>query len=1423
MDRMEMDLELDMATKGRLTSILTLVTPFDILPELKSSLVLRNDNYRIMSGRIEATALGRELAVAAEISNDDLENVRLKLDMMIPFLEIPPVVIEGHMNQKEWRSVDTAMKVVLPRQTYLITGNYQLKDTSLDAKFLMDTPIIKTDINFGGLLEYRDIRKVKAEAYFGEHNGTIAYDLGDTYAKGSASLVAPSLKLKEGSVDVFGKYAPIVEGVVSYKCNGKGGNVRVSFEQKKSSVAARMEADLAQLLGGEKRFLKFDLTFDERSVVSTASYSHYDTHEVSMTIENAPVLFFTAYVKNSVLGKREVTLKLGRKWESLDLNVANVFIARKQERSGSLLLKYRGKEHRIQYELGKPTSLEGKVEIESPIFAENKASIYANVVKVKNNLLAEVNCTVGPRVHTGSVNIAISEDGSENSLKIEVTPHGWPTSLLEGSTSVNSDLITGRIAFTFQNKSHILTVRHKKGFPLNSYLHFASALVPGDFVAASLTTGDYSVNAYIEDSFGKSFVFEACIDKKLGEANLKFVPKVDLFQSLIVSGVFNVKGFDNSKIALNVDFDSIDYPLKLTSFFNLTKADVHSSLDFLSMFSGFEKFQAAFRLPLALSHNMEAFATTTLPDNNHYSVHSQYRNLDERFEIGLGTQYKANKLGGDLKIVYGPMYSLEGELNTPFEPYLHYRVDLKGQKALTDGNVIVNYVEWNEQRIELRYSMMAEPDKVQAHVQLTTPFTEYEKYSLSIRLENTERKALAIRMSHPQLKHDLAIEIDYVFNGMSDVSFTGSINAAIHPAFESASILFGNRLNSTSRNYKGLLFARYNNEEISFTAVGDLKPGAVMTEIQANLNGKEIYFEGKGGITDELVEVSVQLETPFNAIQNAEIFLRSARKWFMSTEAKIVFNSEEYAGISLRKSDDGTGTTFEVRNSWRPVSLSYALSIDPDVVLFGEVCWNMNDKDANMVRAIFSFIRVNGKENIEAQLKVPTRVVSVGAMREGTALKSEYGVHFSLEKEQVYGLKLVLDHVESLEEKYYRLLSQLRLPKRTLELSRTAVIQLVGEELQQLKVKSYGSEFYWDASSDRSKRFSVYVNRQEQEIRVHHAAFEHDIVLRCAHNPNTFRLELEYSPAPEDKLVIEGFYNDTEGAANQVETSFSVRHEASGIDLHAQVLGDHDSEKSTARLNIKYRDSSTGQNRRLEAYGRLSHVQSALETTVQTNENRIAFNAALWSKGNNYRGITASTRMNQREPLTVQARFNADDAEEPSVNLDIKYGESRDYNLFAGMPNHREIKAHARHTAYGADTVDGLFAMKLNTSKLFWMRASWRPEMIDELQSGVLKEYSDMTFSVRAIYNGFTDFLQEDLEEKWGRMYPRVSRALDDLVEYNIREKNAIAADMPSVVDKLREHYENNDFYIRDVWVYISSFAYVNSFKLSQIFSGILI
>ncbi|XP_034246782.1 uncharacterized protein LOC117648382 [Thrips palmi] len=96
------------------------------------------------------------------------------------------------------------------------------------------------------------------------------------------------------------------------------------------------------------------------------------------------------------------------------------------------------------------------------------------------------------------------------------------------------------------------------------------------------------------------------------------------------------------------------------------------------------------------------------------------------------------------------------------------------------------------------------------------------------------------------------------------------------------------------------------------------------------------------------------------------------------------------------------------------------------------------------------------------------------------------------------------------------------------------------------------------------------------------------------------------------------------------------------------------------------------------------------------------------------------------------------------------------------------------------------------------------------MQNAVLADYNDLVLAGGAIYDGFTDFLREDVGGKWEAVHPRVMDTLDEVMQYNIRTKKAIAADLPDILAKLKEHFEHNDFFVKDIWNFFASAAYVN-------------
>ncbi|KAJ1524178.1 hypothetical protein ONE63_010704 [Megalurothrips usitatus] len=1410
MNRMELDFALDMSNKGQLKSRLTLMTPFEMLPELRSTLILRNDDYRQMSGLIEATALGREMRVGANISNDALQNVNLKLQVLIPFLEVPPITVEGSLNQREWRSVDTQIKVTLPKNVYHVGGNYHLEGLSLAAKCVLKTPAIDTELAFGGNLDYETLDKIIAEAYFGSNNVSAKYELKDTAITASINVAVPAFKVRAASLELQASYNPTIEAFVSYNCQKHSGSARLSIEHKTDAVSTRVDLDLPDWLGPARRTLQVSLKYPKRTYMALVDVESVHRHTLSVSLLNGDdKVEVRSIVKSPIVGDKTADLMLLKNWETLNVNLNDVLLVEKNKNAGSVTLKYRSMTHRIQYEVVETKGMVGRVEIESPLIRAQKLTVNGTFVQEPHRVLADIECILGTVRHRGSLTLAQENGGKLTSTKVQVVSQEALVLGLDATASYDDLYAQAELSLQLPSSQNRVQIRHRRTLPLDSSLRIQSPIIgTKPFSAILLTDKDMILVEAATAGDGNEkhhfVLLEVALKRDEGKAFLFFrAPHVPFIRFLNINGQFLIPDARNVNMNLNVDFKSDYANLNLTSVFGLNATELVAKLDLETPIEGLESLHASTRVPLVLTSDMDVHVRATLPSGATYAAHALFQNLEDRLEMSVGAQCKSRRLGSAFKLVYGPVYSLEAEVNTPFQPYRHYRLDLKGQKSLIDGNDIVNYVEWNDERIELRYSMLAASRKFETSVQLTTPFVSFERYALSLKIENNNRKALSIKISHPQLKQDLIVEFDYTFNGMSNVNLIARVVADIHPSFESASLLFGNKLNAANRSYTGILFARYNNEELYFSAEGMLKPGMLMSEIQANVNSKELFFQAKGGVVDELIEVSLQLETPFEVIRDAEIFLQASNKKLIGTEARIVHNTHEYLGVSVRR-DEFNVTTFEARNSWRPVSASYLVTVNPEVNLIGEVCWDMNTKDESMIRyALHVSNWTEPRKELTSRLQVPTRTMLLSGVLEVTDTRKELGVDLSIENDQTYGASVALDRNWQDDVFKYQARAVLRLPLRVFEYSRYGEIALGGGEL---KVKRDGTEFLWDAAGDRSKKVQVLIVRDvgASEFRLHHAALEHDLVLRYKQGQHTVRGELEYSPQPEDMIVVEGQYKDGDG---HLTASMSVRHDASDVDLRVNLRGATDADKSAAAVNVKYLDSRTGQDRVLEVRGEVQHTQPAVEAAIVTNENKIVVNGKLWARGTgSYRGVAASVQMNQREPLSVQAHLNAVD-DSPSINVDVQYGASRTYTMFAGMPNHREIKASAQHNLFGTQTVDGLFTMKLNTSKLFWSRASWRPGVVDELQTAVLRDYNDLMLATGAIYDGFTDFLRDDVGGKWERIYPRVMTTLENVIEYNNYQKQVIYDDLPNVLEKLAEHFEHNDFFVKDIWNFFTNTA----------------
>lgn len=1399
-----------------------------VLDKMNFNLILQFHDPRNMSTKLTFGPTSTESTFSVE-GMLDLKDMFAQFNVYHPFLE-------GNLTCKTLWDVKANLQIKTST-IFNVEGSYTLSRNDINVKWHTQASHSQSFTALGGSYEYDHKSELKTKLYFNEDILTSYYKINSTSLAVNFKLNSPALlKIKDFSLDIEGSHSPNLHGSVSYKYNTQSICVTIHLSKTQETVTAQGIAHVQPLFGPVNHMVQITYNVKNPRNFFECKYEGNAIHKASVSYENDDHVFEVALDVNSeILGTQKLLMLLEKNGEFAHLEVMNILSVslKAKQNEGHLVVRASGMEHEAFYLLTYENGFHGSLALVSPLISNGKMNVTAAAKCDIENIFIDLKSVIGMKSYHATFEINNTEE--RTSVKVEVIALLKTILSLNAYIVVNRYDVQGEALFEFSETVSSAMLRHKRVLPLNTELNIMSPYFPKEVVKFVLNTENDSITLYSghgDKSYGEYIMLEGIINYNDCMAYLNFkAPKLPLAQYINISGIFRPGVGGKYDLGFSTQFSSEMLITEFSAKFHISSAGIDTAIKFVPPWEDVENYGAKILIPFMFSNNMKPCIALNLGKNNTYALHGKFVYLEDTQEVGFGAQYKLRKLGGTLKIENVPIPGIRFEIDIPLGDNIgHYGVNVKNQKGknLLGIENALNYthigVEWDSNQIELRYTLSnisigaEELLDINTSLQytllleLTTPFSGYEQNGLKMYVNMSPSYNLIVTsINYPGGSKPFGFELNYQLKAYNDVSLVSQLHIPFISALEDVALMFSNKFEEKDGRFRSVLGGHWNKEELAITLEGNLKEEIVFKgTVTLKLIGQPFTLEANYGNSKRDMlgpfVIRVQLTSPLILLKNAEVFVEI--NVMKSVLASITYNSEELIGFHIY-SDEVMQFGVEIRNHWRSAYFMCSYDTSKDIIIQAELAWDMNQLSRSQFSVVFAMTYgPDDRREISAILKLPSRVLMFNFTQQLSPVHIEYAGSFSWTKDHIVGFKTLLHINASSDVVAVLTKNHIDLPHRSFELGSYAHARL---DHDTVKYADVGTEFLWDALEDRNKKIGITFRHYSSilEIVLQHVAMKNDLVVRIEkhgrlsynHLPFAVKIEVEYSTLPENLITMEAHVQCPTNTAVGLNMGFLLRHIPTLIDFKIGAEITQTSEENSGRMSAEYLNSYTGQKHIIEFVGKMSLLHPEMKISVRTAENRLEVCGLLQTGNSGHYAALVDFIMNQKQPLRVKASIHL---AEPRAELEARYGDSRSYKIYAGVPHCREVTFGIKHVLYGAEHQDAMVMLRLNTSQQLWSRIRWQPRALTELKTGFLQEYSDVSHVVQSIGSGFSEALLKDFAYKCNIVYPVLVDMFDQIVSTSMAEAGEIYKDFFDMGEELKSMYRRNDFYLQDIQPYVS-------------------
>ncbi|XP_067004188.2 uncharacterized protein [Anabrus simplex] len=1351
-----------------------LSAPNSVLPSLEYSLKFYHNENDSFNLEFNSQWMAKEITLTVAMNNDDPEYLYGNLVISIPYQVIPPVKLHGKLNRLK---SNASVQLQIADKLYDLSGSFALLVNNLTVTAEFQMPSLNCQLSFKNIFSDS---VYKGEAIINVNNNKMssAYESHQHSMNARLSLNMPMLKLPYVNTNI----------VADYSEYGVTGNLICKYLKYESKITfnSKREPYYSQR-NQQNKVMEYYLShFSFKAEHSNGKFSR----SCSLTFENNnEELSLVGHIITPDTPKKEASFIIKKNDKQVEINLADRLNGELSltSDSGFIFLSYGKQIHKLQYSMKMYNGLEGTFLFESPLVSNGRRNMLVIYKNTYSGIQAKFSTDSG--LQHNSALLEMETRDNVKLVRMEIISQNTRLLGFESELYVERERFIAKTELDVSGVKHSIQITYKPTLPLHSQLIIdIPSLLNRPVTIMFSTEGQLKAYAgYGNISDQKYIMLEAKFSQEDGKVNVTLhTPFLSFLK------VLNINGECVTKTDLQKFSASLSY------LYHFDRHPIEASLKFFRSYSALDS-HFRFRTPLQHHDHYEGYVHIPfiLDENPHFNIslklpHVKYlyaaalRQEGEAVQFTILLQHRDKFANATFALEYSPKFSIFMEINTPFSDFRHYCLDLNGQRHLKNGNNVMNYVEWNNKRIELIYSFVIERKEFVVQVDLNTPFHNFEHYAMRLQYDNQERKVVVATLTYPGLDKAIGIEFDYLYKGIFDINLITQFSFPFLPWFQAASFLLANKLDIAEGCYQAMVAGHINERKFSLAVEGLLKRNEGTLEIQAQQNDKEIYLKAVSALDNSHRMYLWEMRTPIPIVKNIKLVIQGGTN---RTQIGGFYNSREIVGLDVTHSK--SHINFELRNPIRPVSLSYTNQLYQNGLFSANICWDLNNKLESQFGVDYSSkISPRQRWEFQSKLKLPTRILSYDLISEYSMSDLEYAMHFSWEEGKKIGYH-ILRHEDWANTTVF---GQIDLPSRSFE----GILQSTADTV------SYGAlitkmELLWDAAGDKNKKLGLNIilyQNDTLELTAKYAFLSHDIIVQLEKQfrkessviLDQRRIKVIYSPNPEDTFTMGSMYEYQE--SDKLLARISMYHKPSKLHLDSKLELSNHAEGMVGKLNITYFNFDSKEIVSLISFGKIVFSQPEIEIQFRTDENNLGIRGVMWSQKDGYDGISVHCQIDQKEPLIISTAINT---LKTAFHLALSYGNKRHYRLQGQFPDWREISAEASRSLNDVTSLDGYVALRLNTSQLLWTRIEWSPRITENLNPAILQEYADIIYVINAIGQRYLQMLSRDIQIN----LPVVT--FKDITDYTRLELNDILEDFQAFGYDLSRIYEANDFFIRDI------------------------
>jgi len=1364
--------EVEKQTANKMEYRVTVETPFKNFPSSKLTVQSNIESKR----RYEMTAVGSTSSynmVAKTMFSINGKTHTVAIDLDAPFIKsLPSFSGRAEIQAETWKDVAVTASAVMPDGEYTTNGSMVWSQSDVNVSGAVKTPAFAKSIELGG-----------------------AYNSNDDLVQGEMFVWGNKLQgrmLKQGqqmktemSLDVPDMMIPTIRFNT---------DVNYASAQQFQAAATLMSGPDSHTMSVLYQLADNKLTLDttlESPLVQSKKALSIQINNGGVT--GSGVEFVGKFVGNDVYemtGRFQVGESVNVKLNAhcshtaLDVDLAVNLI------QGKWSVVYNQDSHHVDYQINKLNGYSLIVNTDSPFIQPTK--IRANLNTNAEQLMSSLAIQYGQDAH--EMNAELWSGAEQKSASVKLSSPMLPSkeAAFDGKYAL-SNQFEAEVNITVLGDFHHFATVIENNSIFNAVVRVESALLPWSSVVLA-GKADYQTN---NNQAEASVIYGGKIMKLAANVNYNHLSDFEGIVTLSTPFLPEARldAYVNGTHGMDARFE-IQSP---TSEFTKTGVTLkywtadNKLNTVIGLTTAIENWQtAAIEMSIPLDYqNSEISASLALPTAR-YGFTGRLDLAETRLESVATLDLAGQKYSADLVLAAEEVYEARLVVKTPIPGYENYSWNVRGQANVKHWGEATAFLDWNDSKIEFSSNVKAEPSAYVAIVQLKTPFVNYERYGVQLRLEGTERKTFHIELESAATR--VGADFDYLFNSNTDFVCKASINTPFKN-YESFTIQATNRWLESS--YVANLEAIFVNYGVSMNVNYVFRADGLEASLQGRFNDQVIALAIKGDVKKDKIEGKLNLKTPFEAVKSVEGFVAYENNGTVDNKGfGISLNGRQMIDASL-VSKDGT-YTLKIDNPWSPMDLSFSMESGQDLINYhAQVCWNLNSRADSTLGGTVTVKNTSYGKQVHLQTQAPKQSLSIAYAMELTSTKLNHTASVSWTEGKSVGYKILLENASTLRRTQLDAVLRLDTPVRSFEFE--------SHKIASNGDASTSAEFKWDALGDRSKRMGARIETgpsnlwkvasRQTRITLIHSGLQQDIVIATNYlNDQDLKakFDLTYSPSEDHRFTIEASKTYENNKLRSLV--FSVRHPVSQVNvrLTSDLLDKTDMTSLVTRVDYQDRLNAS---RFMQLTSKVFKMQRQVDLELKTVDHLLFLSNAVQKSANSYT-ITSKTILNDLDMFTLQGKV---DMSQPTMKMDASYAAGKTFNLYAGMPSKRQITFRATRDVLGKTITDGHLDLKLNktdvlSSRLYWRAASWT-----ELRQIAASSAINMLATSETTVNSMVAFVSQEMSGKREMMMPIAEQIYSRVYTDVQSEIKAISLDFVTVTNYVAAAYENNDFYLQNI------------------------